>query len=223
MKLLAIETTAEACSVALAHGEDCIERMVHGTRHSERILGMVEEVLAEAQLRLNALDAIAFSRGPGSFTSLRIGAGVVQGLAFGADLAVVPVSSLAVLAQGVAAERVMAALDARMQQVYWAALERDARGVMKAVSGETVCDPARAPMPAGEDWVGAGSGWDVYGDVLAARLGGRIASIARGMFPRARDLAVLGAASLAGGGARPAEDALPVYVRDEVAAKARRR
>ena len=115
---------------------------------------MVQEVLAESGLSLKQLDAIAFSRGPGSFTSLRIGAGVAQGLAFGADLPVIPVSSLAVLAQGVDAPKVLAAFDARMNQVYWGAYVRNAEGLVESVGNEIVIAPVDVPLPEGQGWVG---------------------------------------------------------------------
>src|SRR5258707_1196536 len=121
MKLLALETSTEACSVALSLDGAVVERFELGQRHGERLLPMVQEILSESGVALTQLDALAFGRGPGSFTSLRIGAGVTQGLAFGADLPVVPVSSLAVLAQGENAAKILAAFDARMRQVYWGA------------------------------------------------------------------------------------------------------
>ena len=114
---------------------------------------MVQQVLAESGLSLKQLDAIAFLPGPGSFTSLRIGAGVVQGLAFGANLPVVPVSSLAVLAQGVDAPKVLAAFDARMNQVYWGAYVRDDKGLMRLAGTEIVIAPADVPAR------GFGVGW----------------------------------------------------------------
>ena len=102
MKLLAFDTATEACTVALWLDGKVLERFEHQSQHSEHLLAMIDALLAEAELSISQLDAIAFGRGPGSFTGLRIGAGVAQGLAFAANLPVVPVSSLAALAQGVA-------------------------------------------------------------------------------------------------------------------------
>lgn len=219
MKLLAVETSTEACSVAISVDGKIHERVDHGQHHSDVILGMVQQVLAESGLSLKQLDAIAFSRGPGSFTSLRIGAGVVQGLAFGANLPVVPVSSLAALAQGVDTPKVLAAFDARMNQVYWGAYVRNAKGLMELQGQEIVIAPTAVPVPEGSGWVGAGSGWDQYAAVLTARLGAYVSEWRKQVFPRARHIAELGLELLKAGQAVTAEQALPVYVRDEVAAK----
>ena len=111
MKLLALDTATEACSVALVFDNSVIEQQLPGRQHAERILSMIDTVMAEAECRPSELDAIAFGRGPGMFTGLRIGAGVVQGIAFTADIPVVAVSSLAVLAQGQSSDQVLAMLD----------------------------------------------------------------------------------------------------------------
>lgn len=223
MKLLALDTATEACTVAVQSDGAVIERFELGCQHSERILPMVLEVLAEAGLTLTQLDAIAFGRGPGSFTGLRIGAGVTQGLAFGADLPVVAVSSLAALAQGLDASKVLAAFDARMQQVYWGAYIRNAQGLMGLQGGEIVIAPKDVPLPDGAGWTGAGGGWDQYAGELSLRLGDKVKEWRRQCFPRARHVAELGAAAFQDGQAVPPEQALPVYVRDEVAVKQSRR
>lgn len=219
MKLLAIDTSTEACSVAVSLDGEIRERFELGTRHSELILSLVEQLLAECGVTLRGLDAIAFGRGPGSFTSLRIGAGVVQGLAFGADLPVVPVSSLAVLAQGAASDKVLAAFDARMGQVYWGAFVRDAAGLVTAAGTEIVCDPPHIPLPEGSGWIGVGSGWDVCHAALAERFGAQLKEWHAGRHPHAREVALLGAAAFRSGIALPPEEAVPVYIRDDVAAK----
>lgn len=223
MKLLAVETSTEACSVAISLDGKIHERVDHGQHHSDVILGMVQQVLAESGLSLKQLDAIAFSRGPGSFTSLRIGAGVVQGLAFGANLPVVPVSSLAVLAQGVDAPKVLAAFDARMNQVYWGAYVRNAEGLVESVGNEIVIAPSDVPFPEGQGWVGAGSGWDVYADLLTRKLGSCLTEWRAKVFPTSRAVTTLGAAAFAAGQAVSPEQAIPVYIRDEVAVKQKSR
>ncbi len=219
MKLLAVETSTEACSVAIFLDGKIHERVDHGQHHSDVILGMVQQVLAESGLSLKQLDAIAFSRGPGSFTSLRIGAGVAQGLAFGANLPVVPVSSLAALAQGVDAPKVLAAFDARMNQVYWCAYARNEKGLVELQGQEIVIVPADVPLPEGSGWVGAGSGWDQYAAVLTARVGSYVNEWRKQLFPKARHVAKLGLELLKAGQTVTAEQALPVYIRDEVAVK----
>lgn len=219
LKILAFDTATEACSVAIWIDGDVRERFDAEGRHSQRLLAMIEELRAQAGLRLPQFDAIAFGRGPGSFTGLRIGAAVAQGLGFAADIPVAPVSSLAALAQGVAASRVYVAIDARMRQIYGGAYVRGARGLMEPALEEFVAAPDQAPRPSGDNWVGAGSGWDVYADVLSARLGTQLSSWEPRAYPRARHVAELGAGVCAAGRALPAERALPVYLRDDVAVK----
>ncbi len=180
---------------------------------------MVQEVLADAGVVLTQLDAIGFGRGPGSFTGLRISAGVAQGLAFGADIPVVPVSSLAALAQGVDAPKVLAAFDARMNQVYWGAYVRNARGLVELRGEEKVIAPAAVPVPPDAGWVGAGSGWDQFSIVLMQRLNKCAMEWRAQCFPRARFVAQLAAVLYANGAALAPELALPVYLRDEVATK----
>jgi tRNA threonylcarbamoyladenosine biosynthesis protein TsaB len=219
MKLLAFDTATEACTAAVWLDGNVRERFELGTRHAERLLPMVDELLAESGLTLAGLDAVAFGRGPGSFTGLRIGAGIAQGLAFGADLPVIPISSLAALAQGVDGPRILAAFDARMQQVYWGAFVRGGDGLIGPADNERVCGPADVPLPEGQGWTGAGSGWDQYSEALRSRLGGRLSDWRPQTHPHARDLAVLAAAAFDRGRAVPAEQALPVYLRDNVAIK----
>ncbi len=215
MKILALDTATEACSVALSLDGEIAERFEVGRRHGERLLPMVQELLAEAGLALKQLDAVAFGRGPGSFTGIRIGVGVAQGLAYGADLPTIPISSLAALAQGADSSHVLAAFDARMQQVYWGAYVRGRDGLVTPAGDEIVVDPAQAPIPDGNEWIGIGSGWDTYHQVLAARFGNRIRSRIENRFPRASDVARLAISGVA----IAAEQAQPVYLRNDVAVK----
>lgn len=223
MKVLAFDTATEICSVALWVDGELHERVAQGQRHAEKILVLVDEVLAEGGVALNGLDALAFGRGPGSFTGLRIGAGIAQGLAYGAELPVVPVSTLAAIAQGVGAAKVLAAIDARMQQVYWGAYLRDADGLMRLQGDEVVIAPSDVPVPDEKGWTGAGSGWDQYAQVLHQRLGASITQWRSSCYPRAGAIGALGAAGFAAGRAVPAEQALPVYIRDNVAVKQKER
>ena len=220
MKLLALDTATEVCAVAVVSDGDVLERQVMGRQHAERILETIEQLLSEAQLPVVALDAIAFGRGPGMFTGLRIGAGVVQGIAFAADLPVVPVSSLQVLAQGQVGDRILAAFDARMGQVYWGCYARNNEGMVEPCVDERVDAPTDVDPPEGV-WLGAGSGWDVYASELIAILDDRISGWNDNRFPTAGDLARLGQHAVSAGKAVAAELAIPVYVRDDVARKSR--
>lgn len=228
MKLLALDTSTEACSAALyVDGKVSVRFQLAPREHSKLILQMLEALLAEAQLKPADLDALAYGRGPGSFTGVRIAAGTVQGIALGLDRPVVPVSSLAALAQGVRREfghqKVVAAIDARMQEVYWASYRLAADGLMELIGDERVLPPTEVPVPAGDGWYGAGTGWATYGDDLSRRVGEGLAGALPERFPSAEDIAVLGAAGFSRGRAVSAEHALPVYLRDRVAAKARPR
>lgn len=219
MKLLAIDTSTEMCSVALQCGDVVVQRMESQKKHSVVILEMIDAVLAEGGLALTGLDALAYGRGPGMFTGLRIAAGVVQGLALGADLPVVPVSSLAALAQGVKADRVLACMDARMSQVYAALYERNDAGLVQlhASTQEQLADPESIVVPDTGQWTGAGSGWEVSGEALKKCCGTRIGPISDHRYPEARDVLILAAAQYHQGCTVVAERALPVYLRDKVA------
>ena len=218
MKILALDTATEACAVALAIDDDVLERTVLGRQHAERILELIDEILAEAQMPPTALDAIAFGRGPGMFTGLRIGAGITQGIAFAADLPVVPVSTLRVLAQGQSSDRILAALDARMGQVYWGCFVRDSDGNMQSFNEERVQSPQDLQLTESH-WVGVGSGWDQYHSILMQALTPNIEDWVPQVFPSARELAHLGALGLTKGEAVAAEKAMPVYIRNDIANK----
>jgi tRNA threonylcarbamoyladenosine biosynthesis protein TsaB len=219
VKILAIDSATEACSAALLAGETLTERFeVIGRGHADRLLPMADELLREAGFEVRDLDAIAFGRGPGGFTGLRVAAGVAQGLAAGAGRPVVPVSNLAAVAAAAGrmagAGRVLACMDARMGQVYWAAYE-SAREIPRAVTEERLAAPEAVVPPTGAAWYGAGHGFAAY-PALAARLDARLAGIDAGLLPRARDIARLAAAALAAGQGVPAAQGMPVYLRDDV-------
>lgn len=224
MKLLAIETATEACSAALYIDGVISERYeVAPRRHAELILSMMEELLAEAELKLPQLDALAFGRGPGSFTGVRIATGVIQGAAFGAELPVVPVSTLAALAQRYfrmsGARRILPAFDARMQEIYWAAYEAADDNLVSLVGAEQVATPELVELPKGEGWCGVGTGWATYSEVLAQRMGERLSAVEADLFCSAQDVAQLAVRGYDAGEMVAAEQALPVYLRDQVAKK----
>lgn len=216
--ILALDTSTEACSVALLHEGGTTERFEALPRgHAKHVLGMLQELLNEAGLKVTDLDAVAFCRGPGSFTGVRIACSVVQGVAFGADVPVVPVSTLAALAQGAlrqhGAEHVVAAIDARMSQVYLGEYQA-VDGLMLLLGEEVVATPDSLAPVETEAWHGVGTGWGAYGEALRARLGAPRAAF--DALPRALDCLPLAAAALERGEAVSAEDALPVYLRDKV-------
>jgi len=210
MRFAAIETSTEWCSVALwRDGEAAALERRAGTRHSELALPMLERLLQDWGLAARDLDAVAFGAGPGSFTGLRIACGIAQGLAFARDLPVIGVSTLEALAQEARAPRVVACLDARMREVYYAALERQGSGFREVIPAQCVA-PAAAPRPAGEGWVGCGSGFDAFGSLGLTRVLPQI-------HPSALAVAELAAPRLAAGEGVDAALAAPVYLREKVA------
>lgn len=220
MRLLALDTSAEACSVALAVEQRVLARFeLAPQRHTERILPLIDALLAEAGIGVRQLDALAFGRGPGSFTGLRIAAGVAQGIALAADLPVLGISTLAALAQRCFLERgerrVLTAFDARMGEVYWAGYQIDDRGLAQLLLPEAVSAPERVTLPPGTNWFGAGSGWGRYASVLRQRI--PVTDLDAGLMCRAEEMLPLAASDLAAGKAVSAELALPVYLRDRVA------
>ena len=202
-KILALDTSTNACSAALLFDDNVIERYELAPRqHGKLILPMVQSLLIEAKLSLSQLDTIAFGCGPGSFTGVRIAAGITQGLAFGADLPVTPVSSLQTSAQGAyrihGFEKVAAGFDARMQEIYWGAYQLD-DGIMKAVIKDRLDKPDTI-LPAGDNWVRIGDAWGVTTH-----------------YPHAQDIARLGAHYFMAGKVVAAADAMPVYLRTDKA------
>lgn len=219
MKLLALETSTEACSAALAVDGAVSERFeIAPRKHAELILPMADGLLKDAGLRLADLDALAFGRGPGAFTGVRIAAGVIQGLAFGTDKPVIPVSTLAALAQGAAAEAnaIAAAIDARMGEVYWGTFTVGADGLVAAAGEERVCKADSVEVPGATEWFGVGTGWTTYGEMLSGKLGNRLKGFAGDRFPHARDVLKLAVREFKAGRTVSAEEALPVYLRHPV-------
>lgn len=228
MRLLAIDTATEACSAALEIDGAVSERWVEAPReHGDRLLAMIDELLVEAGITATALDALAFGRGPGAFTGVRIATGVAQGVAYALDLPVLRISTLATLAQGAyrghGAAQVVAAIDARMGEVYWGAFAADTDGTMRPVQGEQVAAPDAVEVPPGTGWYGVGTGWAAHDAVLARRLGPALAADLGGTLPRAGDMLPLARAAWAAGEAVTAAAAVPVYLRDRVADKPRPR
>ncbi|HUG99583.1 MAG TPA: tRNA (adenosine(37)-N6)-threonylcarbamoyltransferase complex dimerization subunit type 1 TsaB [Gammaproteobacteria bacterium] len=219
MNILALDTAGQGCSVALLAGGRIIERLESAPRrHAASLLPMAEACLAEAGLGLAELDVVAFGRGPGSFTGLRIATGVAQGIAFGADLPVVPVSNLAAAAAAAFRlhgwRRAVVAFDARMGEIYAGAFAIDAAGLPEALGAEALLTPDTLAAPAGEGACGVGSAFAAW-PALAGRLG--LEQFDAELAPLARDLLGLAAAGFARGEAVAAHEALPVYLREQVA------
>jgi tRNA threonylcarbamoyladenosine biosynthesis protein TsaB len=221
MKILALDTATEACSVSLGIGDRQIDRYVELERgHAEQLLPMIDGVLAEGGVSLSDLDAIAFGRGPGGFTGVRLAASVAQGLAFGAGIGVVPISDLAAVAQQVrqrdpSVRRVLVVNDARMREVYWAPFECSdslaPAGIERVSAAIDVVLPASA-----EGWAAAGRGLNAWPDLAQRCLAGG-ATLYPDLLPRASEILALARPLVAGGRILDPAEALPVYVRDNVA------
>ena len=217
--VLAIETSSERLSVALAAGGTHRHRAIHeGVRHSEHILVVIQALLDEAGLTPARLDAIAFGAGPGAFTGVRLGCGVAQGLALACDLPVVAVNSLQGLAEGEPGgrSRVVTAIDARLGEVYYAAWERDGNA-WRAQMASCLGKPEALPMPAGSGWVGCGSAFVVYGEALRRHFGEQLDAVSSTAPPDAAGVLAIALIEFAAGRATAPEHALPIYVRDKVA------
>jgi len=221
MNILAIETASETCSVALGVDGKVLEKYRHAPRqHAELLLPWVEELLAEAELKFASIDAIAFSQGPGSFTSLRIGIGVVQGLAWASGRPVIPVSSLAATAQAAAADGVgaaLVALDARMDEVFTGVYALNENGVMQPLAAEQVCPPDDVGVPAVAEAHGIGNGFERYAALAA--MATQLKGVRPDVWPRASSVLELALEWLKTNEPLAAELAQPVYLRDDVAKK----
>jgi tRNA threonylcarbamoyladenosine biosynthesis protein TsaB len=221
MRILAIDTATEACSAALLIDEALQARYLElGRGHAEHILPMVHELMAHAGIRLTDLDAIAFGRGPGAFTGVRLAASVAQGLAFGAGRPVIPVSDLRAVAQRVLdqqpqANTVLVCNDARMGEVYWGIYESGSGRLARLAGQEHVGPAASILLPACSPRAlhGAGSGFQAHPDIAA----GRLDAVHSQLLPRAEEIARLGALDAHAGLTFAPEEALPIYLRDDVA------
>jgi len=223
MRILALETSTEYCSVALWQDGTLNERSeLVGQKHSETLLAMLDGVLRDAGCGMRDIDGIAFGKGPGSFTGVRIACGVTQGLALGADVNVVGVCTLEALAQAAGHDKVVAALDARMGELYLAAYERQVDGWLTVIEPR-LCKVEEAPLLVGESWFGVGSGFAVNDAALGARYGRQLSGVDARLVPQAAAVAQLAAIEFARGHAVDAALALPLYLRDKVALKTKER
>ena len=217
MKLLAIDTSTEACSAALySEGTTRSRYEFAPRRHAELILPMVDQLLAEAGIKLTALDAIAFGRGPGAFTGVRIATGIAQGLAYSADLPLIPVSTLATLAQSVNDRNgtIASVMDARMGEVYYGLYK--CGEVVELIEAECVISPDKIITGNATECFGVGSGWTNYADVLQKVFGGHLKGYSADCYPHARDMIPLALQAFRNGDLKSPEDAAPVYLRNKV-------
>jgi tRNA threonylcarbamoyladenosine biosynthesis protein TsaB len=221
-KILALDTSTQACTVALQTEAGISEIFkIVPRRHNQELLPMIEEVLEAGSMSLKCLDCIAFGCGPGSFTGLRITVGVVQGLAFGANLPVVPVSTLACMAQGrfraTGEKRCLVAMQARQEEVYWGAYSLQ-DGLMTKTGDDRVVEASEVSLPESGDWFGVGDGW-MHQSILQQALGQNIMGVDLEALPHARDLISLAEFDFGQGNYVDAEYARPVYLRETVAKK----
>jgi tRNA threonylcarbamoyladenosine biosynthesis protein TsaB len=223
VRLLALDTATECCSAALLVEGRLLAREAELAReHAQRILPMIDELLAEAGTGLRSLDAIAFGRGPGSFTGVRLAASLTQGLAFGAGLGVVPISDLRAVAQRAFDEdasvtRALVCNDARMQEVYWGCFERNGEGLAAPHGPEGVAPAGGVQLPLGWSAVsGLGRGFIAY-PALRSLNGVSVRPAWDRLLPRAVEVARLAAPELAAGRVLGPEAAVPLYLRDDVA------
>jgi len=234
VKLLALESSTDACSVALAiDGEVTVDHRIAPQTHAQLLLPMINKLLIDAGISTKDLDGVAFGCGPGSFTGVRIAAAATQGIAFGADIGVIPVSSLQALAQGAhrvhSATHVLAVFDARMDEVYWGAYatgagdgcSKGANSLVQPLQNDRVCSPEHVLAPedtTANEWILLGSGADQYKEVLLSVIGTNVATrFIHGCCPSAQDVLSLALPLAETGGYQVAANALPVYLRDRVA------
>ncbi|MGX9742131.1 tRNA (adenosine(37)-N6)-threonylcarbamoyltransferase complex dimerization subunit type 1 TsaB [Pseudocitrobacter corydidari] len=226
MRILAIDTATEACSAALWNtGEICAHFELCPREHTQRILPVVQDILSQSGVTLTELDALAFGRGPGSFTGVRIGIGIAQGLALGAELPMIGVSTLATMAQGAfrksGATRVLAAIDARMGEVYWAEYVRDEQGIWHGEESEAVLKPEAVKerlMQLSGEWVTVGTGWPAWPE-LATDATHLTITDGEVLLPAAEDMLPIAVYLLEQGKTVTVEKAEPKYLRNEVAWK----
>ncbi|MBD2823783.1 tRNA (adenosine(37)-N6)-threonylcarbamoyltransferase complex dimerization subunit type 1 TsaB [Xenorhabdus szentirmaii] len=220
-RILAIDTATEACSVALwNNGVVETQFEISPREHTQRILPMVQDVLSKSHITLQELDALAFGQGPGSFTGVRIGIGIAQGLALGAELPVLGVSSLKTMAQGAfrlkGATNVLVAIDARMGEVYWGKYTHNSRNEWEGDETEAVLKPEQVRTIMNSlsgEWAIAGTGWEAYPQLLDTSLTLLVSDIT---LPHAEDMLPLALQKWEAGEATAVEHAEPVYLRNEV-------
>jgi len=223
MNILALDTCTESCSAALLYqGKlfECIEMTQRG--HSDLILGMMDELFKQADASISEVNVLAFGRGPGSFTGVRVGVGVAQGIAFARDIPVVAISSLAAVAQDAADqfehEFIAVAMDARMGEVYCASFQV-VDGLVTLLGDEQVCPPEQFMPHSEQDWLAAGTGWGVYEAKLSDNFANQLSKISVEHYPQSKNIIKLAQPEIDAGRVVSADQAMPVYLRNNVAKK----
>ncbi len=212
MKILAINSSDNLLSVALKVDQDVFyEQREVERNHNQLVLILIEKLLAEIGIRLNQISAVSFGEGPGSFTGLRIAAGVAQGIAYGLNVPVVPVSCMAAIAEKQESPRTITAVDAKRNRIYWGIYTRDSLPVVSLKGKEQLTDLSKLSVD-GEGWFGAGSGWDLYAETLSKRIGLSLLGWRANQRPHAREIAILGAHYYQVGSGLQATYAIPKYL-----------
>jgi tRNA threonylcarbamoyladenosine biosynthesis protein TsaB len=218
MKIVAIDTSSIACSVAILLDGDIksIDRKLP-LQQAQSILPMIDELLTQYKVDLKQLDALAFGCGPGSFTGVRIATSVIQGLGFALNLPIIPISSLAALAQAtyqnLGWKKLLVGVDARIQEVYWGEYMVNAEGMMILVNKERVVKPSELVFPDSNDWYGVGDAWEMYRN----QINYHPLAIDSTRLPMASGILQLACVKYLRQEWVSAADALPVYLRDNVA------
>jgi len=223
MNILALDTCTESCSAALLYNGEVFEQVEMTQRgHSDLILGMMDALFKQAGTTISTVDAIAFGRGPGSFTGVRVGVGVTQGIAFARDIPVIPISTLLAVAQDAAdsldADNIAVAMDARMGEIYCASYQRK-EGIVELIGSERVCPPEQFKPNSDQLWVGVGTGWREYDSILRENFAGNLDKVVFEHYPNASVMIKLAEIEADAGRMIAADKALPVYLRDNVAKK----
>ena len=221
MNLLALDTSTEFLSLALQVGDEKGYDKIYshyqhaGQAASQLVLPQIQALLDSANIKLQDLHGIAFGAGPGAFTGVRVACGVAQGLGFGAGLPVHGVNTLLALAQTSGEDKVIACLDARMGEIYHAAFVRE-NGIWIEQSKTIVCKPEAAPV-LDSAWIGVGSGWAAYGEILSQIYAKNLSHVLPNVTPTAQAILQLAAPTFRAGNAKPASEAAPIYIRNRVA------
>lgn len=217
--IIAIDTSSEYCSVALWQNRAIQQKCILAERaHAQIILPMLDELLNENKMRLDDIEYLAFGAGPGSFTGVRIASALLQGLGLGLNLPIVPISTLAAIAQQAyrefGAKQCMSALDARMGEIYLGYYQYHDAGVMQLVQAEQVINPAQIIFPEAGQWFGVGPGFEAYDEIISQQATKFLVGMHKGCYPQAKYIAELAASSLKDNKYVSVDNLEPIYLRD---------